>query len=299
MPNVESQTHATSSPRISAVINTLNEERRLPFALRSVQGWVDEIIVVDMHSTDATREIAESFGARVFLHEPLGYADPARAFALEQATGDWVLLLDADELVPLPLSERLQEVARRDEADVVVIPWLNYLLGAPLLGTGWGPTQDRHERFFRRGSVTAKPAIHAFLAIQPGARVLELPYSEGLAVVHFNYLDVRHFVEKLNRYTDIEAERVHADRRSGSVPRAFVRAAREFVRRYLRHGGYKDGWRGFYLSALMAAYRIVVAAKVRELRVNGDRQAVEAAYAAEAEKVLAAYSMGSAHAEAE
>jgi glycosyltransferase involved in cell wall biosynthesis len=281
---------STSGLRISAVINTLNEERRLPFALRSVKSWVDEIIVVDMHSTDATREIAKSFGARVFLHEPLGYADPARAFALEHATGDWILVLDADELVPLPLSERLLEVARRDEADVVVIPWLNYLLGAPLRGTGWGPTQDRHERFFRRGSVAAQPAIHAFLAIQPGARVLELPYAEGLAVVHFNYLDVHHFLDKLNRYTDIEAERVQASRKAGSVPRALVRAGREFVSRFVRFQGFRDGWRGFYLSALMATYRVAVAAKVRERQVNGDRHAVEAAYEAEAEKVLAAYS---------
>lgn len=297
MPNVEPQPHATSRPRISAVLNTLNEERRLPFALRSVEAWVDEIIVVDMHSSDATREIAESFGARVFLHEPLGYADPARMFALEQATGDWILLLDADEVVPPPLSERLQEVARRDEADVVVIPWLNYLLGAPLRHTGWGPAQDRHERFFRRGSVAAQPAIHAYLQIQPGARVMELPYAEGLAVVHFNYLDVRHFLEKLNRYTDIEAERLRADPKAGSIPRVCVRASREFVRRYIRFQGYKDGWRGFYLSALMAAYRIVVAAKVREWQANGERRAVEAAYEAAAEKVLAAYRRNDSHAE--
>jgi glycosyltransferase involved in cell wall biosynthesis len=82
------------------VINTLNEERRLPYALRSVQDWVDEIVVVDMHSDDKTVEIAEAFGARIFTHERVGYADPARAFAFARATGDWILILDADELVP-------------------------------------------------------------------------------------------------------------------------------------------------------------------------------------------------------
>jgi glycosyltransferase involved in cell wall biosynthesis len=288
-----------SRPRISAVLNTLDEERRLPFALRSVQGWVDEIIVVDMHSSDATRAIAESFGAKVFLHERLGYADPARSFAMEQATGDWILLLDADELVPLPLSERLLEIASGTEADVVVIPWLNYLLGATLWHTGWGPTQDRHERFFRRGSVVTRPDIHSFLEVQPGARVLRLPYVEDLAIVHFNYVDVRHFLEKLNRYTDIEAARVKGDPKAGSAPRAWLRALREFGRRYVRLQGYKDGWRGFYLSALMATYRLVTAAKVREWQVNGDRQAVEAAYEAEAEKVLAAYGRHAGHSEAE
>ena len=86
--------------RISVVINTLNEERRLPYALRSVQDWVDEIVVVDTHSDDKTVEIAEEFGARIFTHERVGYADPARAFAFARATGDWILILDADELVP-------------------------------------------------------------------------------------------------------------------------------------------------------------------------------------------------------
>lgn len=299
MPNTESQVRAGSRPRISAVLNTLNEEKRLPFALRSVRGWVDEIIVVDMHSDDATREIAKSFGARVLLHDRLDYADPARAFALEQATGDWILLLDADELVPMPLSKRLLAVAAGDEVDVVVIPWLNYLLGAPLSRTGWGPTQDHHERFFRRGSVLSRPTIHGFLEIQPGARVLNLQYADGLAVVHFNYLDVAHFIEKLNRYTDIEAARLRQDPKAGSIPRACIRAAREFGRRYLRFRGYKDGWRGFYLSALMATYRLVVAAKVRQWQASGDREAIEAKYAAEAEKVLAAYSDVSSRSEAE
>ena len=286
---MESKPEAAARPRISAVLNTLNEEKRLPFALRSVQSWVDEIVVVDMHSSDATRAIAESYGAKVFLHEPLGYADPARAFALEQATGDWILMLDADELVPPALSERLLEVAGRDEADVVVIPWLNYLLGAPLTRTGWGPTQDRHERFFRRGAVAAGARIHGFLEIQPNTRVLNLPYSEGLAMVHFNYVDVHHFLDKLNRYTDIEATRQRDNPRSGSAFRASVRAVREFWGRYVRSKGYKDGWRGFYLSALMGAYKLIVAAKVRQLQAIGDRSEIEAAYEAEAEKVLAAY----------
>jgi glycosyltransferase involved in cell wall biosynthesis len=73
---------------ISVVINTLNEEHRLPFALRSVRDWVDQIVVVDMHSDDGTVAVARDFGAQVFMHERLAYADPAREFALAQATGD-------------------------------------------------------------------------------------------------------------------------------------------------------------------------------------------------------------------
>ena len=75
-------------PEISVVINTLNEEHNLPYCLRSVVSWAADIVVVDMQSSDGTRGIAERYGARVYLHEPLGFADPARAFAVSKARCD-------------------------------------------------------------------------------------------------------------------------------------------------------------------------------------------------------------------
>jgi glycosyltransferase involved in cell wall biosynthesis len=284
---IDPQSTKHRTPTISVVINTLNEEHRLPFALRSVRDWVDQIVVVDMHSDDRTVAVARDFGAEVFMHERLAYADPAREFALAQATADWVMVLDADELVPYRLSRRLQEVAAADEVDVVSIPWQNYLLGAALEHTGWGPGQDRHHRFFRRGSVSARPDIHDYLHPEPRARVLDLPVEPGLAVVHFNYRDVTQFVEKLNRYTSVEATANPGDR--GGPGRAMLRMTREFARRYIRRGGYRDGWRGFYLSALMAMYRLVVAAKREELRRNGPAEEVDKAYREIAERVLAEY----------
>jgi glycosyltransferase involved in cell wall biosynthesis len=272
--------------RISVVINTLNEEVRLPSALRSVRDWVDEIVVVDMHSDDRTVEIAEAFGARVFAHERIGYADPAREFALSKATGDWILILDADELIPPRLARRLTDVAMGEEADVVDIPRLNYLLGKPLAWTGWGPTQDRHQRFFKKGWIEATSDIHAYLRLREGARVLELDPADGLYLVHFNYLDVAHFIEKLNRYTTIEAAAKSGNPRPPGRTRVIVATVREFRDRFLRYKGYRDGWRGFYLAGLMAFYRFAVYAKAQELRSVGTREDVERMYDSEAERWL-------------
>jgi (heptosyl)LPS beta-1,4-glucosyltransferase len=272
--------------RISVVINTLNEERRLPYALRSVQGWVDEIVVVDMHSDDRTVEIAEASGARVFAHERLGYADPARAFAIAKATGDWILILDADELVPPRLARRLRNVAAANEVDVVDVPRLNYVLGEPLAWTGWGPAQDHHQRFFRRGWVEATGDIHNFLRMREGARVLRLAPDDRLALVHFNYTNVAHFIEKLNRYTTIEAAGRAGSRPRVTRARVVAGTVREFTNRFLRHKGYRDGWRGFYLAGLMAFYRFAVYAKEQELRSIGTREDVERIYEAEAERWL-------------
>jgi (heptosyl)LPS beta-1,4-glucosyltransferase len=276
-------------PRISVVINTLNEEKNLPFALRSVQPWVDEIVVVDMYSDDRTVDIAREFGAKVFFHERVGFFDSARAFALEQASGDWILVLDADEVVPLPLSKLLTSVAHADSADVVRIPWLNYLLGAPLMHTRWGPDQDTHPRFFKKRRVTTSFTVHNYLHLCPGCRVSTIRYEPGLAVVHFNYVDSQHFLEKLNRYTSIEAEQAFdRDERIPPVG-ALVKAAGEFAQRYFKGGGFRDGWRGFYLSLFMSFYRIVQAAKLMELTTLGNRERIESYYRQEAEEILKAY----------
>jgi glycosyltransferase involved in cell wall biosynthesis len=276
-------------PTISVAINTLNEEKNIGYALRSVRAWADEIVVVDMHSDDRTAEIAREFGARVFLHERLGFADPARAFAIEKTTSSWVFILDADELVPAALGKRLVEIAEQGEYDIVTIHRINYLLGSRLHHTGWGIDSDYHQRFFRRGSLVATATIHDFLKPVPGARILRLPAEEDLAIVHFNYLDVSHFLAKLNRYTTIEAEQA-ASRAEESTPLASAwTATREFYRRYVVQRGYRDGWRGFYLSAFMAFYRLSVAAKLIERKKGFGPEAVAKLYALTAERLLAEY----------
>ena len=274
---------------ISGLIHTLNEEDHLRYALGSLRPWVDEVVVVDMHSDDRTAEIAESLGARVIQHERVGYADPARAFGVVQCRGDWVMMLDADELVPEPLSRRLLEIAHAERYDAVDIPRRNYLLGRPMRATGWGLDQDRHIRFFRPEAVTFSPDIHAFMAPAPGARVVRLEPDERLSVVHYNYIDLSDFVDRLNRYTTIEAQQA-AERGARATPMmALQRAVLEFGRRYVRAHGYRDGWRGFYLSVLMAGYRFVSVAKQHEAESTGGAAAVRKAYRRDAERWLAGY----------
>jgi len=274
---------------ISVVLNVRDEERHLPYALRSVASWAADVVVVDMASTDATVRIAESLGARVFPHERLAWVEPARAFAIAQARCPWILLLDADELVPEPLSRRLRELARHGEADVVRLPRVNYLLGGPLLSTGWNPSREMHARFFRRGAVLIPDRLHQPFRPRPGMRSLDLPYVEGEALVHFNYVDVDHFVAKLDRYTTLEAEHALARGERSSGRRALAEALREWAARYLRHGGFRDGWRGFYLALLMAFYRITVQAKMASRERLGSAADVDRSYAREAERLLAEY----------
>lgn len=276
-------------PKISVVINTLNEEMNLPYALRSVRSWVDEIIVVDMHSEDRTVQIAKDFGAKVFFHERMGFADPARKFAIAQAAGTWILVLDADEMIPQPLSRKLVEVVQADSADAVALPMLHFILGKPLMHSGCGPRQWRYLRFFRRGSVYTTATIHDYLHAAAGARVTRLPYQPGLAIVHFAYADVCQILERFNRYTTIQAQQAFEKGQRASLLRALRHSAATFVRCFVLGRGYMDGWRGFYFSSFMFFYRLASYAKLQEQQSVGRRETVVANYRLEAERLLEEY----------
>src|SRR3989344_6147563 len=145
---------------ISVVINTLNEEENLPRAISSVKGLADEIVVVDMHSEDATGDIAKKAGAKVFLHERTGYVEPARNFAISKTTGDWIFILDADEEIPDTLANRLRDISdNMHQIDFVEIPRKNIIFGKWMKESMWWP--DYHIRFFKKGSVSWNEKIHS------------------------------------------------------------------------------------------------------------------------------------------
>ncbi len=276
-----------SRPGISVMINTYNEEKRLESCLRSVR-WADEIVVVDMESTDKTREIAREFTAKIFVVPNVGYADPARQFALDQTTQPWVLMLDADELVTRGLRETLERVAAEDRYDAVSIPHRNFFFGQEMKGGGLGPLQNMHVRFFRRGALTYSHHLHAFTHVRSGARVLALK-DPRCAFVHLCYPDIDNLMQKVNFYTTIEARTRfgQAGRRSG-WRRLLMEVLREILL-YFRTRGRKDGFLGTFYRATMIYYRIATTAKVRMMRRYGTdrpRDAVEHQYAGMASSIV-------------
>jgi glycosyltransferase involved in cell wall biosynthesis len=281
-------TKSRAAPTISAVITTLNEEDNIGNAIRSVRTWVDEIIVMDMYSDDDTVRIAESLGAKVFQFPRVINFDAARVAAVEKASGDWILLLDADEVIPVQLSRELLRRRGENKADVYRIPRLNYFSGRPLNGAGWAPEQDRQVRFYRRGTVTLNDVLHAHIEPNPGARIANTSFSSNCCIVHFNYRDSAQFVSKLNKYTSLTAfQRKDSSRRRDKsivwVPLA------EFLRRYLWLRGYRSGWRGFYYSFMMAAYRMTQAVKIREIQMGCDNDLSASQYQEAAARILSGY----------
>lgn len=261
-------------PRISGIVGTFNEAANLPFSVGSLTWWCDEVLVVDMESTDATVEVAQRLGCRVLRAPNVGYVEPGRAAAIAVAIGDWILLLDADEVVPRSLARRLLEVAAADEADYVDIRSKTYMFGEVIRASGWG--NDRHVRFFKRGHARTTDVIHN--GVQPSGRPLVLPREDELSVAHFNNISVAQWLDKSNRYTTVEAENSFAGGARTTQMRAILTGLNAFRYHYVSNRGWRDGWRGLALALLMASYRSVAKLKLLELQENGSLESVRKKY---------------------
>ena len=248
-------------PRVSAVLLARNEEENIGYCLQTV-GWCDEIIVVDMESADRTAEIAREYTDRVYGHPLVAAFDIAKKFAVGKATGDWIMLIDADEMVPVGLSRALLEIAAGGEADIVEVPYKLYIMGDLVRYSGWGGTF--HPCFFRKEKMTFTGALHNFMHGAPGAVVARLPPSDDNCILHFNYIDSAHFVEKMNRYTSVEAQQLFDGGAAFSYYKLCRAMAAEFYGRFFRHKGYKDGVRGISLCLMMAFYRALSYIKLWE-----------------------------------
>ncbi|GAB4487451.1 MAG: glycosyltransferase family 2 protein [Thermodesulfovibrionales bacterium] len=249
--------------KISAAILARNEERNIEHCLQTLR-WCDEIVVVDMESEDRTVEIAKKYTDNIYHHEKIPAFDIAKKLCVEKTTGDWVLLIDADEMVPPPLALLLRDTAEKDEADIALVPFRHYLLGECVRHAGWGYTPM--PRFFRKGAIAFTETIHAYQHVVEGARQVLLPCRDENCIVHFNYRDSFHFVEKLNRYTGVEAQHLFEKQARFSYGALLKAGAREFWARYYTLKGYKEGERGFSLSLMMFFYRVLSHIKLWEMQ---------------------------------
>ncbi|MDD2581159.1 MAG: glycosyltransferase family 2 protein [Desulfuromonadaceae bacterium] len=270
---------------ITAVINTYNEEKNIEQCLESLK-WCHEIIVVDMNSDDETRTIARRYTEKIFLFQSVGYVEPARKFAVEKATGDWVLIVDADELIPASLKEQILFKIEKNDVDVVYLPRKNYIMGELIKYSGWWP--DYQLRLFKKDTVNFTDQIHAGIRIEKNARECFLSDEEKNGIEHFSYFDAEHFIKKLNAYTSVEAKHLYDDRVQFSFKSLFESSLREFYNRYIKSKGYKDGYRGFFLCLMMLFYRALISIKLWEKYENKD-SSVSSKYNEQKKRILKEY----------
>lgn len=221
--------------------------------------WCDEILVVDSGSTDGTMEIAKANGARVLQHEFEGYG-PQKAWAVTQAAHDWVLVIDADEIVTPELRGEIEQHLERDAGAYAgyEIPISLVFLGR-LMRHG-GEYKMRHLRLYdrRRGNYNQN-RVHERVELNgPVGRLNE-------HMLHDSYGSIAAYFDKFNDYTTAGARDLHARGKTASVATVVLRFPTTFIRQYFLRGHLLNGYPGFVWSLFSAMYPVVKYAKLREL----------------------------------
>jgi len=230
---------------LSAIVLTLNEERHLPECLASL-GWADEVVVFDSGSTDATPRIATAAGARIVIR-PFDNYGAQRDAALAAVASEWVLFVDADERIPEALRDEIRSVLARPEVGWW-IPRNNFLFGRLTRHAGWYP--DYQLRLVRRASARYDPTrpVHELVLLAGPAGYLAQP------MVHLNYESVGEFVRKQTYYANYDADRLAREGIRAKPHHLLSQPLRHFWWRFATLSGWRDGWHGLRLSALMARF---------------------------------------------
>lgn len=276
---------------LSVVIIAFNEAENLPRTLKSVEGLVralgGEIVVVDSGSTDRTVEIAKSFGAKVFVEEWKGFAAQKNS-AIEKASGEWVLLLDADEEVEPGLAKEMSDCTRgvrrggfdvepgggsvplgeldtaaramavEEGAKAFWVPRKNLFLERWIKHGGFWP--DRKLRLFQKGLASVEQrAVHETVK----------PVGSGTtgtlanALIHHAYPTLSGYIEHMNRYSSLGAEM--AGPRGFNLINIYIRPQLTFFYNYFLRLGFLDGREGFLLHLYHSVYVSWKYAKAWEL----------------------------------
>ncbi|MGH9971511.1 MAG: glycosyltransferase family 2 protein [Pyrinomonadaceae bacterium] len=235
--------------KISATIITFNEEANISEACKSV-AWADEIVVVDSHSTDHTRELAAVCGARVIDRDWPGFA-PQKQFATEQASHDWVFSLDADERVSPELQKSIEDLRLKPDnqpADGFLVARRSFYQGRWIRGGGWYP--DRQLRLFRKSLGRWEGRhIHESVKMNSGTRTENLSGD----LLHYSVRDAAHHHQMIGeRYAPLAAQQMFEAGRSTSRLKIATAAPATFLRSYLLKGGFCDGLAGLSIASFAA-----------------------------------------------
>jgi len=244
--------------KISATIVAFNEERNIARAIGSLR-CADEVVVVDSGSTDRTREIASSLGARVVEEPWRGYA-AQKNFAASVAGNDWILSIDADEELTPELAAEISALKTQPAAfDAWNMPRLARYLGRWIRHSGWYP--DRKARLYHRERA-AWQGDYVHESVQVNGRTGELQGN----LLHYTCDSLAEHLRTLDRYTSLAAQSLVASGKPLPFRRLVVDPPWTFLRSYVMQRGFLDGMHGFVIAGMAGFYTFMKYAKAREMR---------------------------------
>lgn len=241
---------------VTACIIAFNEEEKIEACIRSA-SFCAEVIVVDSHSTDRTRELATALGARVIERDWPGHIEQ-KNFAIDQAATEWVLCLDADERVTPELRAKVEAALAAPKVDGYTVNRRNIYLGEWIRRGGWYP--DRKVRLFRKargrwGGVNPHDHVHVDGAVA----------DLGADIEHLSYDSIKDHLKTIDYFSTIAAGEKLSRGQRGVALQLLLNPPFKFFKMYVLKLGLLDGWRGLIVAALGAFYVFLRYAKLWEL----------------------------------
>ena len=246
---------------VTLCVSTRNAADHLKGCIESVRAWISEIVIIDMQSSDDTLAIAGSYGAKIVHVPPAGWAEPGRQAGIDAATQPWILFLDADERAGSELAALVASYVRRDDVAGVWLPRQNFQFGWWVRASGMWP--DWQLRLFRSDRASW-PGTRTHVGAQVSGRSEHAPARPENAIVHHSYTSVGVWIDSMNRYTDLEANRYQADGRKPGLIRLFTIPVVRFLDIFVRRRGYRGGRYGFNVALLSFCYWVLAELKLWE-----------------------------------
>ena len=243
--------------QLSVVIITYNEEENILRCIHSVKDLADEILIVDSFSADRTVEICKSSGCKVILHPFEGYGQQ-KQFGVDQAGNNWILSLDADEMVTDELSQEIRTLLQKETIPYggYQIPFSLFYMGQILRHTG-----GRNLRFFDRTRGRFR-----FVKVHESVDVNGPVGTLKGKIIHYSYRDLYHHIQKTNTYTTQAAEEYIARGRRFSKAWVAFKFPVSFFVFYIIKLGILEGYPGFLWSFFAAFYGSMKVAKTIEMQ---------------------------------
>ncbi|MEK6647324.1 MAG: glycosyltransferase family 2 protein [Candidatus Firestonebacteria bacterium] len=243
---------------LSVVVITKNEQGNIKRCLESVR-WVDDIIVVDAFSTDDTVQIARQYTNKVWTKEWVNYTQQ-KNYAISLAKNDWILNIDADEVVSEELAEEIKIILRKPEYNGYLMPMQTYYFGRFLKYGGFCP--DYHLRLFNKnyGKFESKfTNVHEGIFLNGKSGILKEP------IIHYAYSNITQYFGKFNNYTTKEANGLFERNIYPTGYKVFIKPIHRFLKSYFFKFGFLDGIQGLLACAFASFYIFITQIKLIEL----------------------------------
>jgi glycosyltransferase involved in cell wall biosynthesis len=240
---------------VSCIVVNLNESKRLHECLQSI-SFCDELIFVDLGSTDNSLEIAGRYTDTIIKHPLLFAVEKVRLNIIDKTKHDWILIIDPDEEIDKQLSGQITELFYKLPGDVSMIgvPWLFYYKGKPLKGTVWGEENKTKSILIKKEGVEFPTQVHFPHIPKPGFRKIELE-RHGNNVLHHYWMDsFDQLLEKHRRHLKVEGENRYFKGMRYSISGQFYKTITSFLISFFKKRGYKSGLNGLFLSGFYSWY---------------------------------------------